>query len=145
MSDKDFSHQLRNLINSIVLKYKDFALFGDFNCNPLKSSVIDDICDTYDLSNLIKDLTCTKKCQTDIARCYTCAQQTLILRHNKFMLSDFHNIIGAATRRHAPTIQRKQIYYRSFKNFVDEISFIFLVVYPCYFQNLWPHQRVGIN
>ena len=39
-----------------------------------------------------------------------------------FCLSDFHNIIGAATRRYAPARKPYQIKYRSFKNF-DDIAY----------------------
>ena len=39
-----------------------------------------------------------------------------------FCLSDFHNIIGSATRRYAPARKPYQIKYRSFKNF-DEIAY----------------------
>ena len=58
MTDADFSSHLRTLTNNIVKKYDDFAVFGDFNCSPLKSSVINDFCDTYALSNLIQEPTC---------------------------------------------------------------------------------------
>ena len=34
-------------------------------------------------------------------------------------LSDFHNIIGGATKQYAPLQQPRKIYYRSYKNFDD--------------------------
>ena len=32
-------------------------------------------------------------------------------------LSDYHNIIGAGTKRHVPFLKPKKIHYRSYKNF----------------------------
>ena len=37
--------------------------------------------------------------------------------NTKFHLSDFHNIIGAATRRFAPSQKPNTVYYRSYKHF----------------------------
>ena len=36
-----------------------------------------------------------------------------------FFFSDFHNIIGAATKRFAPEKKPHNIYYRSYKNFIE--------------------------
>ena len=38
----------------------DTIFIGDMNCDPNKNNVIKDICDTYNLCNLIKDPTCHK-------------------------------------------------------------------------------------
>ena len=35
------------------------------------------------------------------------------------ILSDFHNFIGAVTKKHAPTAEPHKIVYRSYKNFND--------------------------
>ena len=43
--------------------------------------------------------------------------------NTEFCLSDFHNVIGAATRRYAPVRKPYKIHYRSFRKF-DDSSFI---------------------
>ena len=54
-----------------------------------------------------------------------------------FSLSDHHNIIGAATRRHAPLSERKQIHYRSFKNFDDDAYLLDLSSAPFHVSQLF--------
>ena len=39
--------------------------------------------------------------------------------NDHFDLSDHHNLIGAATRRHAPSPKPMKIYYRSYKKFCE--------------------------
>ena len=46
------------------------------------------------------------------SRRYICTQ-------NARFFSDFHNMIGAATKRFAPENQIRTIYYRSYKNFIE--------------------------
>ena len=86
-----------------------------------KSNVIKDLCDLYDLKNLIKDPTCHKGAAS------TLLDNILVSNHRRytgalnanFNLSDCHNLIGAATRRFAPIMKPRKIFHRSYKHFCE--------------------------
>ena len=100
----------------------DFVLIGDMNCCPNKSKLISDVCDIYNMKNLIKDPTCHK------GNVSTLLDVILVSNHRRYAgvlncacgLSDCHNFIGAATKRFAPSQKPRRISYRSFKNFSDD-------------------------
>ena len=76
--------------------HEDLIYLGDMNCCPTKSSAIQDICEQYDLTNLIKEPTSHKGPTPSLldvsliskARRYA---DTLNVLCN---ISDFYNIIG---------------------------------------------------
>ena len=84
------------IIDYLLRTYDDFIFLADANCCPTKSNTIQDLCDLYGISNLVKDPNCHKG-------------------PNSMFLSDFHNIIGAATRRFAPVRKHYSLQYRSLK------------------------------
>ena len=51
-------------------------------------------------------------------------------------IDDFHNIIGAATRRFAPSLKPQKIIYRSYKSF-DDADFLDLQCAPFYVMNIF--------
>ena len=75
----------------------------------------------YSLCNLIKNPTCHK------AATSTLLDVVLVSNRAKYLgvlncvceMSDFHNFVGASTRKFAPRQQPKHIFYRSYKNFVE--------------------------
>ena len=81
------------------------------------------LCDIYGLTNLIKEPTCHKgKVSTLIDVLLVSNPRRFCSAVNtEFCLSDFHNIIGAATRRFVPVRKPYPIQYRSFKNFDDAV------------------------
>ena len=99
----------------------DAIFIGDMNSDPNKNGVIKDICDMYSLCNLIKYPTCHK------AATSTLLDIVLLSNRAKYLgvlncvceVSDFHNFVGASTRKFAPRQQPKHIFYRSYKNFVE--------------------------
>ena len=101
---------------------QDFILIGDMNCCPMKTNTISDICELFNLHNLIQEPTCHKGPTSTIL--------DVILVSNPrryagtlncpFVVSDFHNIIAAATKRFAPLYTPRKIVYRSYKHFDDE-------------------------
>ena len=109
------------VIDNLLRIYDDLIFLADANCCPTKSSTIQDICDTYGLKNLIKSPTCHKSQNSTLL-------DVLLVNNPKryidslnapFCLSDFHNIIGAATRRFAPVRKPFVLQYRSYKHFND--------------------------
>ena len=74
----------------------------------------------YGLTNLVKDPTCYKSSQNPslLDVFLTNSPQRISSHLNVSIgLSDFHNVICAATRIHAPVQGKRKIWYRSFKKF----------------------------
>ena len=117
-----FKTSLTLLADKILQMSSDFILIGDMNCCPNKSAIISDVCELFDLQNLIKEPTCHK------GPTPTILDVILVSNPRRYggtlncpcPLSDFHNVIAAATKRFAPSQQPRQISYRSYKNFNDE-------------------------
>ena len=88
---------------------------------PIKSNTIQNICEQYDLTNLIKEPTCHKGptlSLLDVILVSNARRYSATL--NVYCdISDFHNIIGAATKRFAPSQKPRIILYRSYKNFSE--------------------------
>ena len=114
-----------DLSDSLLRSHEDLIYLGDMNCCPTKSSAIQDISEQYDLTNLIKEPTCHKGPTPSLldvilvsnARRYADTLNVLC------SISDFHSIIGAATKRFVPSQKPRTIHYRSYKNF-DESEFL---------------------
>ena len=117
-----FKKCVSNICDSLLQSYDDLIIFGDANCCPEKSNTVKDICDVYGLTNLIKTPTCHKgpvSTLIDIILVSNPKRYIGTLNAN-FGLSDHHNIIGAVTRRFAPSLKPHRIYYRSYKHFCEE-------------------------
>ena len=88
---------------------------------PRKSDFIKTFCEMYDMKNLIVAPTCLK------GPVPTLLDVILVTKPRRFagtlncecILSDFHNFIGAATKKYAPTAEPRKIIYRSYKKFND--------------------------
>ena len=117
-----FANYFSSICDELLKSYDDLVFLGDLNCCPTKSNTVKNICDTYCLTNLIKDPTCHK------GPTPTLLDAILVNNPRKYLdiinvpceISDVHNIIGAATRRFAPLLKPHTIYYRSYKNFNDQ-------------------------
>ena len=99
-----FRCYLSNMADSLLRTHSDLVLLGDVNCCPTKRTVIQDFCEIYGCTNLITEPTCHKG---DVS---TLLDVILVTNPHKYLgtlnsgcnISDFHNIIGVATRRFAP-------------------------------------------
>ena len=116
-----FKKCFTDVIDGLLAKYDDLVFIFDGNLCPTKSSTIQDLCDMYDLSNLIKEPTCHKGPVSTLldVLLVTNPKRYIKALNEEFCLSDFHNVVGAATRRYAPARKPYQIHYRSFKKFDD--------------------------
>ena len=119
------------LISDKILRIcSDFILIGDMNSCPVKNNTISEICELFGLNNLIKGPTCHK------GPTPTLLDVILVSNPRRYAgalncecaLSDFHNIVAAATRRFAPSQTPRQILYRSYKHF-DNQKFISDIVH----------------
>ena len=120
VSHVTFKEQMCTLIDSLLLKSSDICILGDLNSCPRKSNVIKDLCDYYNLYNLINKPTCCKGKPTviDVILVSNKRKYSGILNCESHV-SDFHNWIGAATKRFAPTQKPSRIKYRSYKKFKE--------------------------
>ena len=116
-----FKKHFSQIIDYLLRNYDDLIFLADANCCPKKSCTIQDICDLYGLSNLIKKPTCHKSSDPTLLDIVLVShpKRYIDVLNTDFCLSDFHNIVGAATRRFAPVRSPYLLQYRSFKNFED--------------------------
>ena len=134
-----FKCYLSNMADSLFRTHSDLVFLGDMNCCPSKSTTIQDFCEIYGLTNLITEPTCHKG---DVS---TLLDVILVTNPRRYLgtlnsecnISDFHNIIGAATRRFAPSLKPQKIIYRSYKSFNDA-DFLFDLQYaPFHVMNIF--------
>ena len=125
VSNEYFKKCISNVCDKITSGSDDVIIIGDMNCCPTKSNSIRDICDVYGLTNLIKHPTCHKGQISTLLDVILVSnpRRYLYVINDHFDLTDHHNLIGAATRRHAPSQKPKKIYYRSYKNFCENQYF----------------------
>ena len=112
----------------------NFIVMGDFNIDVNLPShehdKLEEFCNLFDLSNLIKSNTCFTKTHS--------SKIDLILTNNSNSfqksgttetgLSDFHKLISTFFKSHFSRLSPKAIYYRNYKNF-DESKFIEDLIY----------------
>lgn len=110
-----------NICNKCLLEGEFLNLIGDFNENfMIPSHGLSDTIDVYSLKNLIEGATCFKNNDNP-----TLLDVLLTNNARKFSgsfninigISDFHNIIGAATKAHVPRKKVRTVSYRSYKHF----------------------------
>ena len=122
VSDSTFSSHISDMADKQFLYHDDLTFIGEMNCCPRKSDIIKSFCDIYDLKNLIVSPTCHKGNNP------TLLDVILVSKPRRFaktlycecILSDFHNFVGAATKKHLPLSEPRRIIYRSYKHFDDD-------------------------
>lgn len=120
---------LREVLTSMLDKcYREcdtIYILGDLNVNFLNPNHdLRDLLCSYGLSNVVKQATCFKSINnpTSIDVILTNKPKTIYKHLNTCVgISDFHNLICAATRVDAPVHTKKKILYRSFKKFNEEL------------------------
>ena len=118
------TNALEKMLDKCFTESDHVHVIGDLNINFLPSPHnLSQICDTYDLKQLIKSPTCFKSLNNPslIDVILTNKPKSVKTTINLSLgISDFHNYIGAATRLSCPTNEPKLVNYRSFKNFNEE-------------------------
>ena len=125
-----FFDEISICLGKAANSYDFLSLAGDLNIdmdipNTDRKHFLADLCDTFDLTNLINKKTCTKKSEgssldvllTNHPRCFqhTCVIETA--------LSDHHKLIGSFLKTKFRRLPPKNIFYRDFKKF-DENKFL---------------------
>ena len=136
-----------SISDQLFRNYSDAFFIGDMNSYPNKIGVIKYICVMYSLHNLIKNPTCHK------AATSTLLGVGLVSNRAKYLgvlncvceLSDFHNFVGASTRKFAPRQQPKHIFYRSYKQFCGSKlhKWHHQCTIPCV-RGVWRRRRYGL-
>ena len=115
----NFVAQVGNVLDFYMAKYENFLLLGDFN-SEMSETVMIDFCDTYNLSNLIKEHTCFKNpynpstidlILTNRPRCF---QNSTTIETG---LSDFHKLTITVMKSYYPKQAPLIRSYRDYKNF----------------------------
>ena len=123
-----FFEEISICLGKATKKYDYIILAGDLNVDmdiisTDRKGLLTDLCDTFDLTNLINKKTCTKKSEgssldvllTNHPRCFqhTCVIETAI--------SDHHKLIGSFLKSKFQRLPPKNILYRDYKNFDEKL------------------------
>ena len=128
ISDESFETDCTLGLDRISEKYEHYILLGDLNFDMLdksKSSNLNNVCDIFDLSNMVKEPTCftsgnKSSLVDDILTCNSeCIGKTLNFNCG---LSDVHNIIAFQLKLDVPSKKPRWCNYRSSRNF-DVVNF----------------------
>ena len=110
-------------LKKAALKFENFVVMGDFNID-VNASVpgkdkLDEFCNLFDLTNLVKEVTCcTNNHRSTIDLILTnrpdyfqktCSTETGV--------SDYHKCISTFFKSHYSKLKPKAIHYRNYKNF----------------------------
>ena len=125
MTDQIFENDCSMTLDKISTKYEHYILLGDLNFDMLckqKSSPLMNLCDVFDLQNLIKKPTC-------YTQHHNPSLVDVILTNSDYVskisgtcnfssgLSDVHNVIACQLKFEIPENKSKWCNYRSFKHF----------------------------
>ena len=100
LSDELFDQDCTMVMDKISEQYEHFILLGDLNFNMLdgpKSEKVSNVCDLFDLSNVVKDPNCfTSRNQPTLLDVILVNSSSYIgkIFHFNCGLSDVHNLIG---------------------------------------------------
>ena len=122
IKDMTFYDVFSTLCDLILQESTNIVILGDYNCDFMADGPLEDICETFDLQNLVTEPTCFKNQNGSLIDLCLVSNPT---RFKKALnldcwLSDWHNFICITTKLFAPHQKPNVITYRSFKNFVDE-------------------------
>ena len=117
MKDDYFIDHLSKTIDFYSTKYDRLVIMGDFNLEP-STELIETLCNSYDLYNLVKEHTCFKgvpKCYDLIlTNCKHNFQNTVALTTG---FSDFHKMTVTVLKTEYVKADPIQVNYRDYKNY----------------------------
>ena len=122
ISDECILNVLSKFADEFVGNSNVCVFFGDINCDMLNENVLCDLCDIYDMKNLVMGPTCFKGETPTLLDVFltnkpNCFCQSINIDTG---ISDFHNLTGIVSRAYAPKSQKRMIKYRSMKKFKTE-------------------------
>ena len=139
MNSTLFKTTMYKVTDKLLQTYNDLVYIGDMNSCPKRTDFISDFCDVYGMKNLINSPTCHKGAVPSLL------DVVLVTNNKKYMdvlnckctLSDFHNFVGAATRKYAPIQKPRYIVYRSYRHLNDENFVADIVSAPFHVGNIF--------
>ncbi|CAG2243357.1 unnamed protein product [Mytilus edulis] len=123
MTGNTFSESFSKNLDKITVKYDNYIVLGDLNFDMLisdKCQPLSDICDIFDLDQLVKEPTCFKKdCRPSLVDVILTNKKSSCFKTLNFPtgISDCHNFISTTVKGQLPQQQNEKIIYRSYKNF----------------------------
>ena len=127
VSDNFFTDKFSNNLDQCLVKYGNYLILGDLNFDLLhetKCKTLNDICEIFDLSQLVKDPTCfMKNCKPSLVDVVLTNNSSLCFNTHNIPtgISDCHNLISTTIKGNLPGEQRKPVSYRSYRNFDLEV------------------------
>lgn len=128
MENKLFSDLFTKGLDKISTHFDNIMVAGDLNydhLSPTKCRTLTDLCEIFDLSNLIKSATCfMKHCTPSLVDVILTNKPRYCFNVLNFGcgISDWHNLVGVVVKGATARVEKRRIKYRSFKNF-DEKDF----------------------
>ena len=129
MSNEHFYTDFGQTVDKIISKYDKYIFIGDFNYDMLnceKSAMLRDICDIFNMKNIVKKATCfTKIAKATLLNLILTCQECDFKKVCNFGtgISDVHNFIAVQLNCDLPKMFPKKKLCRSFKNF-DVTNFL---------------------
>ena len=127
ISRKTFFDELTVSLNKAFIDYDYIALLGDLNIDlegkTDRHGFLSNLCDVFDLENLITDKTCFKKCGGSAIDVFltnqkNCFQGTRVIETG---LSDHHCLIISSLKSRFQRLPPKKLVYRDKKKFNEEL------------------------
>lgn len=123
---QSFCNHVGTIIDKVSCESSMIILLGDINIdmsrNYVKRKQFNEVLALYNLKNIVTEPTCFKgDPPTSIDAIITSNARRLgkVLNFN-CGFSDYHNLIATSTKINVPKTEKKEIHYRSFKNFNDD-------------------------
>ena len=124
-----FFEELTTSPSKAIRKYENLLIMGDFNIDMKSKSLgydkLDEFCDLFNLTNLIKSKTCFTKNHKSLIDLFL-ANAPLSFQNthiSETVLSDYHKLITIFFKTNFSRLRPKVLRYRNYKNF-DESKFL---------------------
>ena len=121
----NFEKDFNLILDQSFTKYDHMCIIGDLNydlLSPEKSKVLNNICDSFNFTNLIKEATCfTKNGSPSLIDVILTNSKNLFCHSVNFNcgLSDWHHMIATVFKENSSSNKRQKVTFRSYKNFCE--------------------------
>ena len=148
IDEKTFNEDFIKTCDQMTTAYDNFMFIGDLNYDMLvsdKSSPLQNVCDIFDLTNLVKSPTCyTKNSNPSLNDVIltNMPNNCMNVTHLNCGIGDVHNLIAVQIK--GSIIQRKNELksYRSFKHFSEQEFLKDLQGFNFNFNNISKHEDI---
>ena len=148
---------VESIANTCIVECSNLIFIGDLNVDlKYPNHALKDVMHNFNIVNIIKEPTCSKSDSNpsiiDVILT-TCPKRLAAPMNVNIGLSDFHNLVGVATRLNKPKSEPSKIVYRSFKHFSEEKYLQDLEMVPFHIADvfddiddvMWAHNALFAN